>query len=176
MSQLVKVSLASAVMGVSLSASVQANELNLAGQWQLQNAENTQATLEAAVQTVAKEMNFFIRALAKPVLRKQTQICDQWRLGWQNTTFHWQCDDAEVDAVPVLAQRDWIKTDEEGVDILGTYQQGANSVVVIVESERGKRTNTWQRLGDNELRYTAKLESEKLPTPLTWTLTYKRLP
>lgn len=175
MSQLIKVSLVSAMLAASVQlTAAQANEPNVTGTWQLQDAEGAQATLDQAVENVAQEMNFFIRALARPALKKQTQICTQWQLGWSTSQFQWQCDRIDADVISVDAQKVLLKTDEEGVEIFATYQYTSDLVVIILESERGKRTNTWQRLGENELRYTAMLESEKLPTPLTWTLTYTK--
>ena len=162
------------VVVMGFSAAAQASSDDLAGKWVLQNAGSTQATLDEAVENVAQEMNFFIRALARPVLKKQTQICQQWTLGWQAKQFQWQCDSADMDSMPIAAKGDVFKQDEEGIDISGTYQQTADSVVLVLESERGKRTNTWKQVGDNELLFTVKLESEKLPTPLTWSLSYKK--
>jgi len=162
-------------MGMSamlLSGALQA--ANLEGEWQLQNAANTQAKLDEAVENVVQEMNFFIRALARPVLQKQTQICQQWLLAKQAGEFSWQCDQEEADMIPLTAKGEVFKTDEEDIDISGSFTESAQAIVVVVESERGKRTNTWQQVSDNELTYTVKLESEKLPTPLTWTLTYQR--
>jgi len=157
-----------------LSVGAQAAENHLAGKWLLQDADSTQAKLDEAVENVAQEMNFFIRALARPVLKKQTQICHQWLLSWQAKQFQWQCDNAEIDTIPITASGEVIKKDEEGVEISGTYQQTNDVVIVVLESERGKRTNTWKQVGDNELLFTVKLESEKLPTPFTWSLTYKK--
>jgi len=157
-----------------LSVGAQAAENHLAGKWLLQDADSTQAKLDEAVENVAQEMNFFIRALARPVLKKQTQICQQWLLDWQASQFQYQCDQAETATIPLTANGEVIKKDEEGVEISGIYRQTKDAVVVVLESERGTRTNTWQQVGENELVFTVKLESEKLPTPLTWTLTYKR--
>lgn len=162
------------VLSVVLSSGVQATGVELGGKWILQDADSTQAKLDEAVENVAQEMNFFIRALARPVLKKQTQICHQWLLGLQQKQFQWQCDDAEMDTIPLTANAEIIKKDKEGVEISGTYQQTSDAVVVVLESERGKRTNTWKQVGENELLFTVKLESEKLPTPLTWSLTYKK--
>ena len=162
------------IMAMALSANGQAANNALAGKWTLQDADSTQAKLDAAVEHVAQEMNFFIRALARPVLKKQTQICQQWLLDWQASQFQYQCDQAETATIPLTANGEVIKKDEEGVDISGIYRQTKDTVVVVLESERGTRTNTWQQVGENELVFTVKLESEKLPTPLTWTLTYKR--
>jgi hypothetical protein len=162
------------VVAMALSSGVQASGDVLAGKWMLQDADSTQAKLDEAVENVAQEMNFFIRALARPVLKKQTQICQQWTLGWQTEQFQWQCDSEEVDNIPLAAHGEVIKKDEEGVEISGTYQQTNDAVVVVLESERGKRTNTWKQVGENELLFTVKLESEKLPTPLTWSLNYRK--
>ena len=160
------------VLSMVVSSGVQA--LSLEGTWRLQDADNTQAKLDEAVENVAQEMNFFIRALARPVLQKQTQVCQQWVLGWQTERFQWQCDAFDADTIPVNASGEVIKKDEEGVEISGTYQQTTDAVILVLESERGKRTNTWQQVSDNELLFTVKLESEKLPTPLTWSLSYQK--
>ena len=162
------------VAAMALSSGAQASGDVLSGKWMLQDADSTQAKLDEAVENVAQEMNFFIRALARPVLQKQTQICQQWLLDWQVKQFQWQCDDAEADTIPLTANGEVIKKDEEGVEISGTYQQTNDAVVVVLESERGKRTNTWKQVGENELLFTVKLESEKLPTPLTWSLSYRK--
>jgi hypothetical protein len=160
------------ILSMVVSSGVQA--LNLEGTWRLQDADNTQAKLDEAVENVAQEMNFFIRALARPVLQKQTQVCQQWVLGWQAEAFQWQCDAAEADVIPMSAKGEVIKKDEEGVEISGTYQQTNEAVILVLESERGKRTNTWRQISDSEVLFTVKLESEKLPTPLTWSLSYQK--
>jgi hypothetical protein len=65
---------------------------------------------------------------------------------------------------------------DDGRLITGTLQQSDNRMVTILESDRGKRTNVWQMVSDMELQYTTTLESDKIPKPLTWTLTYTRTP
>lgn len=161
-------------MALALSMSMNATAADIDGVWRLQNAENTQAQLDDAVEGVVKEMNFFIRALARPVLKKQTQICQDWKLGSTPDQFTWQCDDIEAETIPLTAQGEVIKVDEEDIEIMGTFKATQDSVITILESERGIRTNTWKQVSDNELLYTTKLESEKLPKPLTWTLSYKK--
>lgn len=160
------------VIAMMLGSGAQAS--SLAGKWVLQDADNTQIKLDEAVEHVAQEMNFFIRALARSALKKQTQICQQWLLSQTGNQFQWQCDNAEADTIPLTANGEVIKKDEEDIEISGTYQQTEDSVVVVLESERGKRTNTWQSVSDSELTFTVTLESERLPTPLTWSLTYKK--
>jgi len=154
---------------VGLSSGVFAAPVD--GQWYLQDAGSTQAKLEGAVDSVAKEMNFFVRMIARPILEKETKICHQWQLSTQTKQWQWQCDSNDIETIPLGANR--VKTQgDDDRDIFSTLHQTANQVEVIQESERGKRTNTWKMLDANTLEYTATLESEKLPKPLTWTLTY----
>jgi len=162
------------LMASVLMVCIRANASDMDGVWQLQYAGSTQAKLDEAVETVVQEMNFFIRALARPVLKKQTQICHQWKLQSQANQFQWQCDSDKLMVIPMTAKGDLLEKDEEGIEIMGTFQTTDDSVVTVLESERGKRTNTWRLLGENELLYTVKLESEKLPKPMTWSLSYKR--
>jgi len=162
------------LMTVMLAISANAAAADFNGTWQLQDANDKQAKLDEAVESVAKEMNFFIRALARPALKKQTQICTQWRLQTVDNQFQWQCDGDDALVIPISAQNEFLRKDEEGVEISGTFQRSDDAITTILQSERGIRTNTWKMVGDNELSYRVKLESEKLPKPMTWMLSYKR--
>lgn len=142
------------------------------GDWVLQDASNTQAKLDAAVNSVADEMNFFVRMIAKPILKKEATICHEWHLSTQSDKWQWQCDNNTAETIPVGASRFETKGDD-GRKIYSSIHQTANQVEVVLESERGKRTNIWTQVDPNTITYTAKLESSKLPKPLTWTLTYK---
>ncbi|MFQ3187202.1 hypothetical protein [Marinomonas primoryensis] len=159
------------VLSVLISSGAQA--LSLEGAWSLQDADNTQVKLDAAVEDVVKEINFFIRALARPVLEKETQICNTWLLATDTTQFLWQCDDNPPGELTFNANSSEMMSDD-GRLILGTLQKTDNRISTILESDRGKRTNVWQIVSENEMHYTTTLESDKIPKPLTWTLTYTR--
>lgn len=159
------------VLSVLLSSGVQA--LSLEGAWRLQDADNTQAKLDAAVEDVVKEINFFIRALARPVLEKETQICNTWLLATDATQFLWQCDDNPPGELALSANNTEMMSDD-GRLITGTLQKTDDRISTILASDRGTRTNVWQIVSDNEMHYTTTLDSDKIPKPLTWTLTYIR--
>ena len=148
---------------------------NVAGIWHLQDSANTQATLDAAVEDVVKEINFFIRALARPVLQKETQICNTWVLATNETHFLWQCDENIPGELLLTANKSETMSDD-GRLISGTLAQTEQQIITILESDRGKRTNVWAKVNDNVMHYTTTLESDKIPKPLTWTLTYTRTP
>ncbi|MFD1382846.1 hypothetical protein ACFQ45_05695 [Rhodanobacter aciditrophus] len=157
----------SALCATSVSA-----QTALDGDWQLQQAGNTQATLEAAVDSVVKEMNFFIRGLARGALEKETVVCQQWQLQSDAQQFTWQCDDQ--DPVTLNLSGETLLKGDDDREIRGTFQYADGRIETTLASERGVRTNVWQLTENGEVSYTATLVSEKLPKPLTWTLTYAR--
>jgi len=145
------------------------------GTWYLQDKANTQAKLDMAVEESAKKINFFIRALARPVLEKEAKICETWALSSDDTNFIWQCGDKKASELVLSANKSKTLSDD-GREILGSLERSEERIVVVLESDRGKRTNKWVMRNENELEYSATLESSKLPKPLTWTLTYTRTP
>jgi len=159
------------IIGTSLSMSVAA-DVNLEGVWQVQGAENTQATLDTAVEEVVQEMNFFIRKIARSKLKEQAQVCNTWNFTTLNSNFSWQCNQDEIFELATAA-KDQSVTKEDGTVFTGTIDRGENYIATILTGEKGIRTNMWKKISENEMQYTATIESEKLPQPLTWTLNYK---
>jgi len=159
------------IIGTSLSMSVAA-EVNLEGVWQVQGAENTQETLDTAVEEVVQEMNFFIRKIARSKLKEQAQVCNTWNFAVLNNNFSWQCDQDETFEL-ANAAKDQSVTKADGSTFTGTLNRGDNYITTVLTSDKGVRTNMWKKISDSEMQYTATIESEKLPQPLTWTLNYK---
>lgn len=159
------------IIGTSLSMSAVA-DVNLEGVWQVQDAENTQETLDTAVEEVVQEMNFFIRKIARNKLKEQAQVCNTWNFATLNSNFSWQCNQDEIFEL-ASAAKDQSVTKEDGSVFTGTISRGENYIATILTGEKGVRTNMWKKVSENEMLYTATIESEKLPQPLTWTLVYK---
>lgn len=159
------------IIGSSLSMTAYA-DVNLEGVWQVQGAENTQATLDTAVEEVVQEMNFFIRKIARSKLKEQAQVCETWNFAEMNNNFSWQCDQDETFEL-ASAAKDQSVTKKDGSTFTGTIENGDNYIATILTSDKGVRTNMWKKISDSEMQYTATIESEKLPQPLTWTLNYK---
>lgn len=145
------------------------------GTWQLQNAEAAPAALTKAIDSVVKEMNFFVRSIARSRLEEQAVTCLQWTLADVAQGFQWQCDDKAP--MVVAYEGETALKGDDGRDIKGSFSQSGQSVTTSLSSERGLRTNQWQLGADgNSLTYTATLTSEKLPKPFTWTFNYKKVP
>lgn len=159
--------------GCCTGAVLAAESSPLDGRWQLQNADTTQATIDAAIEDVVQDMNFFIRAIARSKLEKEATTCDRWLILTSQKRFFWQCDEQDPLEVATLAPTA-LKGDD-GRDITATYKESANSVETLLASKRGERTNHWELISDNELHYTATIMSDRLPKPLSWTLTYQRV-
>ena len=163
--------LSTLILGASLSMPTMVNA-EVAGVWQVQNADNTQQTLDTAVEEGVQEMNFFIRKIARGKLKEQAVVCDTWTLKSENNQFNWQCDQDEVFGLSLNA-KDEMATKENGDTFTGTIKTGDNFIETVLTSDKGVRTNRWQTISANEMQYTAIIYSEKLPQPLTWTLQYK---
>ncbi|KJZ15616.1 MAG: hypothetical protein ACPGUE_15590 [Marinomonas sp.] len=158
------------IIGSSLSMSASAEMIE--GVWQVQGAENTQATLDTAVEEVVQEMNFFIRKIARSKLKEQAQVCNTWNFAALNNNFSWQCNQDEVFELAASA-KDQPVTKQDGSTFTGTINRGDDFIATVLTSDKGVRTNMWKMVSENEMLYTATIESEKLPQPLTWTLSYK---
>lgn len=159
-------------LATCLTASVY-GQTPIDGDWQLQSPSNTQATLDEAVDTVVKEMNFFIRGFARSALEKEAVVCQQWQMQSDVKHFTWQCDDQAPVTISRIGAMS-LKGDDDRT-ITATMRETGGRVETTLVSERGKRTNIWQLNSSEELAYTAVLESEKLPKPLQWTLIYRRV-
>jgi hypothetical protein len=146
---------------------------DLSGVWKLQDANDTQGTLDSAIEGVVQEMNFLIRGIGRSVLKRETHVCDSWMLATTDESFLWQCDEIPANELALSANRTETMSDD-GRLITGSYKEGDRYVATILESERGIRTNLWRQVNDNELEYTTTLESDKMPKPLTWKLKYTR--
>ncbi len=146
---------------------------NLSGVWTLQDANNTQATLESAIEGVVQDMNFVYRTIGRMVLKRETHVCNSLMLATSDESFLWQCDEIPANELALSANKTETMSDD-GRLITGSYKEGDRYVATILESERGIRTNLWRMLNENELEYTTTLESDKMPKPLTWKLKYTR--
>lgn len=146
---------------------------DISGVWKLQDNNNTQETLESAIEGVVQEMNFLFRAIGRTVLKRETHVCHSWMLATTDESFLWQCDDIPANELALSANKTETMSDD-GRLITGSYKEGDRYVATILESERGIRTNLWRMINENELEYTTTLESDKIPKPLTWKLKYTR--
>ncbi|EAQ64880.1 hypothetical protein MED121_10969 [Marinomonas sp. MED121] len=162
-----------AVMLASVFSMPSMAEVPLSGVWTLQDSNNTQETLDSAIEGVVQEMNFLFRAIGRTVLKRETHVCHSWMLATTDESFLWQCDEIPANELALSANQTETMSDD-GRLITGSYKEGDRYVATILESERGKRTNLWRMVSENELEYTTTLESDKIPKPLTWKLTYTR--
>lgn len=159
------------VVSLGLSVNVLA-DTGLTGSWQIQDMNQVSNNTAEAIDGVVKEMNFFVRSIARSRLQDESQVCQQWSLLLTEETFKWQCADGPQWTVNTQTQTD-LKGDD-GRDITASFNQTDQRVSVTLQSERGTRIHTWEQQG-NGLSYSSVLKSDKLPKPLEWSLEYQRL-
>lgn len=160
------------LLAAGLSSGVYAQS-PVVGTWQLEDSSSAQGVIDEAIDGVVKEMNFFIRSIARSRLEKEAQVCQQWQLGDAQQMFQWQCDQQPSWQIMATADATDLKGDD-GRDITAQYVGTDNSRQATLLSERGERIHQWQQEGDRML-YHATIVSEKLPKPLEWTLVYKKV-
>ena len=158
------------ILGLGVSINAMANtELN--GDWQIQDADTAAKGTVEAIEGVVKEMNFFVRGIARSRLEEETQLCQQWSLTLAEQIFTWQC--AAGAQWTVSTHSDTELKGDDGRAIHASVKQIGQDVSVTLRSERGTRTHIWEQQGDTVI-YRSILESEKLPKPLEWSLKYQR--
>ena len=159
------------VVGLSCSIQVMA-DTTLTGGWQIHDMNLASSSTSEAIEKVVKEMNFFVRSIARSRLEEEAQVCQRWSLLLTEQTFKWQCADGPQWTVNTHSNTK-LKGDD-GREIQASFSQVGDRVSVTLQSERGTRTHSWEERG-NEMKYFSTLMSEKLPKPLEWSLDYQRL-
>ena len=157
------------IVGLGFSLPV-LSDSGLTGNWQIANMDQASKDTAVAIEGVVKEMNFFVRGIARSRLEEEAQVCPEWRIKRSEQSFSWQCEDGAMWTVDT--QGGPALKGDDGRDIRATFTQLGDSVSVTLRSERGVRTHQWLRQADGVM-YRSILESEKLPKPLEWSLQYR---
>lgn len=160
------------LLATGLSSAVYAESV-VSGTWQLENPASAQGVIDDAIDGVVKEMNFFVRGIARSRLEDEATVCRQWTLTESAETFAFQCAQQPSWQMAVSASPTNLKG-EDGRDITAQYEATGTSRQATLASERGERRHQWERQ-DERLIYRATIVSEKLPKPLQWTLVYEKV-
>jgi hypothetical protein len=143
------------------------------GSWRIDTADSTlRKNLDAAIESVAKEFNLLFRDLVRQKLSGATKLCATYTLNVQAEAVHFSCDDRPS----VTLQRDgspFHTLNEAGEPVRGTVEVQGHTVRVSWKGEAGGRTNEFS-LKEDTLVLTAKVRSDRIPTPLSWTVDYKK--
>lgn len=130
------------------------------------------ARIEAQVEAAAQQWGVFA-GIARGRIRKGTSMCEGYVFDFSDgVTYGCTEQDIRLHCPPeTLGKRHTLQ-------LLGgpkptTFRWDGDTLTVVFEGEDGTRTNRFAFEGDT-LRLTATVESDKLDTPMVWTLPYRR--
>ncbi|MGN6187120.1 MAG: hypothetical protein ACTHQM_26075 [Thermoanaerobaculia bacterium] len=144
-------------------------ESPLAGHWTLDRAKSSD--VNAAIEKSIAKMNFIARPIARGRLRKTNPV-------YPNAAFSFTSDAARVTAgantltLPLSGASITWNRDGEKIRVSGRLTNESTYVETFDASD-GHRTNTFTASGD-ELRLHVTVTASRLPSPLTYTLVFRR--
>lgn len=136
----------------------------------------SQATVDqicaTAVDEAAASVNWMIRPLARPRLSEVATACPGYRFDLQGERFQVQCDGKPPFDWTVGKTGAWEADDGESMTV--SLKRSGDALVLDFTGEDGGKTFTYDFGADGALRVTQQVRSSHLPTPMTWTLAYRR--
>jgi len=130
--------------------------------------------IAAVIEKSTAKMNFIIRPIARGRLKKTNSAYDRIRILRSPSQIEVAFDAAK----PVQMSADgsvtsWTRADGEVFDVSAVWQDAR--LVQSFQAKDGKRVNTFQLGEDGKaLRLDVVITSDRLPAPVSYSLTYKR--
>jgi hypothetical protein len=149
-----------------------------AQQWPLQGnyAVNVAASdnIETAVVKGTADMNFAIRSLARSRIAKTNPLYEHIQLWRNDTQVIVQFDSRKPIEMPADGHTIlWVREDGGKYDV--SAKLSATQLVMHFQADDGERTNVFVLEPDGvTLHLNVKLESRRLPGPITYVLSYRR--
>lgn len=155
------------------AASLKAQQADMQGVYAIDPAASD--NIEAAITRGTADMNFAIRALARSRTAKTNPRYQRVEIRRNDTTVSVKYDARPPIEIPADGRSvAWVR--EDGATYNVSVEWSAAQLVMHFESDTGNRANTLVLLPDGAtLKFNAILTSTYLPTPIVYTLTYRRL-
>jgi len=147
---------------------------DIEGTWSATTSRSAaRRAIDRQIDEVVEEMFFVKRPFARNKLRDGTEPCGEITVetGEENLTI--QCDDRP----PAVAAPDGTETDyrdDEGSTYELSQRLESDRIVQVFEASEGTRTNVYRLEGSDRLILSARLESDRLPEPVTYTRSFER--
>lgn len=150
-----------------------AGEPSLTGTWVLDETDEAlRARHEAAVQSALDQLPWALRPLARSPLQQIIGNCRELELGVHTETFRLRCDahpelrvDPRRSPQPVEGQN--------GERIEMRIEAAPHAATLAFQGPEGGQRTAYHLDGDR-LVVTTRLQGERLPEPVTWTVRYRR--
>lgn len=163
------------ILGASLAlAPSMVHAGSLDGTYVIKDARKARTSMDAAIERTVADVNRFVRGKARKALKSKQRLCGRLSLAAGSQTTTVTCDTTGRSASsPSSGARKKIQRD--GKTAYLSHKVSGNRVVQTIKSDKGTRKATYSLSADGEtLTVSFVLESEKLDTPLRYTLVYVR--
>jgi hypothetical protein len=164
-------SLASLAAGGALAAQAQ----GLEGRFAFGDNPGERQGVEQAVEATVRQLSFVVRGIARSRLRAANRIVPWVALERRGDQLVVRYEGrppmvARADGQPVS----W--KDEHGTTLSLQHRIEGPTLVQVLSTGEGARTNRLTPGGDGSLRMAVEIASPRLPAPLRYALTYRRVP
>jgi hypothetical protein len=145
----------------------------LEGRFDFSERPGEREALEQAIEGTARQLSFLIRPIARSRLRAGNRVAP-----W--VEIHGQGDQISIryqGRSPMVARADGTPTtwkNEDGSTLTITHRLDGPTLVQVLRTGEGARTNRFSAGPDGSLRLAVEITSPRLPVPLRYSLTYGR--
>lgn len=131
--------------------------------------------IEKAIESQTASMNFITRPIARGRLKKTNPAYSTIAIGFPANEISVTLDQRKPIAFPASGSSvKWTREDGETFDLSGRVANGVLTQAFVAED--GRRTNTYTLSPDGKtLTLNVKVESPRLPKPVTYKLVYHRV-
>jgi hypothetical protein len=145
----------------------------LEGRFAFSEQASERAALEQAIEATAQRLSFVVRGIARSRLRGSNRI-----VGWVEIHRRGDVVTVQYQGRPPMtaatngAPVNW--KNEEGATVRLQHRLDGNTLVQVLETGEGSRTNRLSVGPGGALRLAVEVASPRLPAPLKYVLTYPR--
>lgn len=144
------------------------------GVWVLASSRTSaRRTVDAAVDRAVDAMNFFLRGVARPMVRSNTPLNLEVELRFRSQQRIFVRFDDRARYTTPLGETSREQT-LEGDPMRVTQRFRAQTLEQVFEAEQGTRWNVYTLLPDGRMRIDATTSADMMPQPMRFSLTYRR--
>lgn len=129
------------------------------------------SSLDQKAAEAAEGFPFYAKGIAEGRLKEAMTFCESYEIDLQADSWSNKCDSLPVLNRPIDGSvTSW---QGEGDPVKTRISRRGDKVILSLQTESGKRVNTFVFKPDGTMNLTVSLASESLDKPVTWTVPYK---
>ena len=146
------------------------------GTWVLaMGPEAAQRSIDRAIERAVGAMSFFVRGVARPLLRDNTPLNRRIVLEFRGDgRLRCRFPDTGFDATTRIGRTERART-QDGDPMRVTHRfRDDGRLEQVFQAERGTRWNVYRRTGDDRITVASTVQGEMMPQPMRFSLRYRR--